>query len=97
MRNIADNIRNKLRVNCDVKRLRNHRFNEEIYYTFSTDGAFFKRMNKVTTIINTLSESLIKYDNSFITNKHLIVYFYDIYDKKLWAYWSKEKIVTLNQ
>jgi len=97
MRNIADNIRNKFRVNCDVKRLRNHRFNAEIYYTFSTDAAFFKKMNKFTTIINTLSELLIKYDNSFIPNKHLIVYFYDIYDKKLWAYWSKEKIVTLNQ
>lgn len=96
MRNIADKIRAKFRVNCDVTRLRNHRFNATIYYTFSIDGAFFKE-NKVIDIINTLSELLIKYDNSFVLNEHLIVRFYDIYDIKLWAYWSKGKTVTLNQ
>ena len=77
MRNIAEKIRTKFRVNCDVTRLRNHRFNATIYYTFSIDGAFFKE-NKVIDIINTLSELLIKYDNSFIPNEHLIVHFYDI-------------------
>ena len=96
MRNIADKIRTKFKVNCGVTRLRNHRFDATIYYTFSIDGAFFKE-NKVIDIINTLSELLIKYDNSFIPNKHLIVHFYDIYDIKLWAYWSKGKTVTLNQ
>lgn len=96
MRNIAEKIRTKFRVNCDVTRLRNHRIIAKIYYTFSINGAFFKE-NKVIDIINTLSELLIKYDNNFIPNEHLIVHFYDIYDIKLWAYWSKGKTVTLNQ
>ena len=96
MRNIAEKSRTKFRVNCDVTRLRNHRFSLTIYSTFSIDGVFFEE-NKVVDIINNLSELLAKYDNNIIPNEHLIVYFRDISDMKLWAYWSEGKTVTLQQ
>ena len=96
MRNIAEKIRTKFRVGCVLLRLRNHRFNVTIYSTFSIDGVFFEE-NKVVDIINNLSELLAKYDNNIIPNEHLIVYFRDISDMKLWAYWSEGKTVTLQQ
>lgn len=96
MRNIAEKIRTKFRVGCVISRLRNHRFSVIIYSTFSIDGVFFEE-NRVVDITNTLSELLAKYDNNIIPNEHLIVYFRDISDVELWAYWSKGKTVTVKQ
>lgn len=96
MRNIAEKIRTKFRVGCVISRLRNHRFNVSIYSTFSIDTVFFEE-DKVVDIIKMLSELLAEYDNNIIPNEHLIVYFQDISDMKLWAYWSNGKTVTLQQ
>ena len=96
MRNIAEKIRTKFRVGCVISRLRNHRFSVIIYSTFSIDGVFFEE-NRVVDIINTLSELLAKYDNNVIPNEHLVVYFRDISDVELWAYWSEGKTVTVKQ
>jgi len=96
MRDIAEKIRTKFRVGCVILRLRNHRFSVNIYFTFSIEGVFFGK-NKVVDIIDTLSELLTKYDNDIIPKEHLIVYFRDISDMKLWAYWSQGKTITLQQ
>lgn len=96
MRDIAEKIRTKFRVGCVISRLRNHRFIVTIYFTFSIEGVFFEE-NKVIDIINTISELLAEYDKNIIPNEHLVVYFRDISDVKLWAYWSKGKTITVKQ